>query len=242
MKMALQKQGKLLAFWFGLWIVALLCLLCPLRFAFIRMGLVLSLVGIWGVALFLFRRWYARTICAVVAVGALAGLATPGRAYDPNMLRHDYVQSLLSYKGTRYLWGGGNRIGIDCSGLVQRGLIDACRHQALATMNPALARASVSLWWHTRTARALGAEYRGETRLLFEAKSLNAADYSRIEPGDIAVMSDGVHTLAYVGDQTWIEADPTPMRVILARAPGNPDAYFKMRVRIMRWRLLERSA
>jgi len=119
--------------------------------------------------------------------------------------------------------------------LVQRGLIDADFEQGLATGNPGLFRRGLSLWWHNRSAKALGEGYRRETHLLFEAASLNAADYSAILPGDIAVLSDGVHTLAYVGNQTWIEADPAPMRVVLEKAPREKDAYFNSPVRIMRW-------
>jgi hypothetical protein len=52
-------------------------------------------------------------------------------------------------------------------------------------------------------------------------------------------MADGIHTLAYLGNSTWIEADPGPMHVILARAPGNPDPYFNKRVRVMRWRAFD---
>jgi hypothetical protein len=173
---------RLLVAWAGLWILAGFCLLFPLRFATLRVGLILSGVGVWGLALYLFRRWWARAVCAVVAVGAAAALAPPGRTYDPILLRRECVRSLLSYRGTNYVWGGGNRLGIDCSGLGQRGRIDAYRHRAFETINPALDRAGLSLWWHTRSARALGAGYRGETRLLFGAWSLNAADYNASNP------------------------------------------------------------
>ena len=118
-------------------------------------------------------------------------------------------------------------------------LIDADIRQGLTTNNPGLIRLGLSLWWHNRSAKSLGNGYRDETHLLFEAPRLNVVDYTVILPGDIAVMSDGVHTLAYVGNQTWIEADPTPMRVVLVKAPRKQDMYFNMPVRLMRWSQLE---
>lgn len=233
---ALTKQQKL---WRGLWLVTLFCLLFPLRYTILKVGLIGGIFGLWLYALLLFpnRKWL-RVLCLIGALLVLAPFLLPGHPANPVSLRKAYVAALLPYRGTLYVWGGGNRIGIDCSGLVQRGLIDADFQQSIQTSNPALLRQGLSLWWHNRSARALGDGYRNETHLLFEAPSLNTMDYSTILPGDIAVLSDGIHTLAYVGNQTWIEADPAPMRVILAKAPRQ-DMYFNMPVRLMRWSQLE---
>ena len=158
----------------------------------------------------------------------------PGRAYDASKLRISYVASLGIYEGTTYVWGGENRLGIDCSGLVRKGLIVADYRQGIFTLNPALLREGFSLWWHDCSAQALGEEYRHGTRLLFDAPGINELDHSRILPGDIAVTRDGVHTLAYVGNQTWIEADPTVHRVIKVQVPTK-NAWFEQPVNILRW-------
>jgi hypothetical protein len=106
------------------------------------------------------------------------------------------------------------------------------------TLNPSLVRGSLDLWWHDASAKAMMEEYRGNTRVLFAAKSLNTLDYTKLSPGDFAVTSSGVHTLAYVGNRTWIEADPGPMRVIQVRVPTK-NAWFSMPVKIVRWQVLE---
>lgn len=57
-------------------------------------------------------------------------------------------------------------------------------------------------------------------------------------PGDMAVTSSGVHVLAYLGERTWIEADPNELqgnRVIRVKTPTR-NAWFNMPVHIMRWR------
>ena len=108
--------------WRGLWVLTLFCLLFPLRYTILKVGLIGGLFGLRLCALVLFwnRRW-VRTVCgiAVLLVGMI--LMLPGRPADTTALRNDYVAALLPYRGTLYVWGGGNRIGIDCSGLVQRG-------------------------------------------------------------------------------------------------------------------------
>jgi hypothetical protein len=235
------KLARTLLWWFC--IGFLLCLLVPMRYTALKVGLVAFGMGAWAVALFLCRATVVgRTVCAIIAAavaGILLFLLLPGRPYDKNVLRSEYIRSLMSYRGTPYVWGGGNRFGIDCSGLVERALVDAYLKRAAITANPGLAREAVSLWWYNRSARALGEGYRGDTLLLREVRELNTADYSAIEPGDLAVLSDGVHVMAYLGSQTWIEADPLSMRTITARVPRNADIYFSMHARIMRWRSLE---
>lgn len=213
-----------------------------MRYTLVKVGLLAGCIGLWGMTLYVYwGKVWIRTLCLAIAIGVGAILIWPGHKVNKSNLRKAYVNALMPYLGTSYLWGGGNRIGIDCSGLVQRGLIDAECKQAITTHNPALLREGLALWWHSCSARALGEGYRNETRLLLEANSLNTANYTQIEPGDIAVMSDGVHTLAYVGRQTWIEADPKPMHVVLAKAPGNTDTYFNEPVHIMRWRVIDKE-
>ena len=194
---------------------------------------------LWG-GLLIFN-WQKRMIRAflLACTGVIAlFLILPGRTGDASKLRTSYVASLGNYEGTIYIWGGESRLGIDCSGLVRKGLIMADYHQGISTLNPALLRTGFSLWWHDCSAQALGEEYRHGTRQLFSAPSLNELDHSKILPGDIAVTRNGVHTLAYIGNQTWIEADPTVRRVIKVQVPTK-NAWFGEPVNILRWTQLE---
>ena len=99
-------------------------------------------------------------------------------------------------------------------------------------------RAAADLWWHDWSAKALRDSYRGQTRLLFVARSLNGLDTRRLLPGDIAVTSSGVHTLAYLGDKTWIEADPGAWKVVTVHVPTH-NAWFNSPVHLMRWTQFE---
>ena len=66
--------------------------------------------------------------------------------------------------------GRRKRAGIDCSGLVTRGLIDADLSVGLRTANPRLLRHGLSLWWHPCTAQDLGDGYGGRTRFLLATR------------------------------------------------------------------------
>src|SRR5580658_7227415 len=43
----------------------------------------------------------------------------PGKPYDVHALRIAYVDRLRAYVGVKYVWGGENMLGVDCSGLVR---------------------------------------------------------------------------------------------------------------------------
>ena len=55
--------------------------------------------------------------------------------------------------------------------------------------------------------------------------------------GDMAVTEDGVHVLVYVGDQTWMEADPVFGRVVRESVPSDM-AWFETPVVLVRWKVL----
>jgi hypothetical protein len=228
-----------LAAWLFLWLMLSALILYPVSTGTLRALVLLCVYGLWGGALYLFwRRRVVRYALIVATACALAFLALPGGASDESALRSVYVSSLSGYEGTKYVWGGEGKFGIDCSGLVRRGLIDADFKHGLTTMNPKLLRESASMWWHDASAKSLLAGYGDRTKEILSAPSISELDHAQILPGDIAVTTDGLHTLAYVGDETWIEADPNPMRVIKVRATAH-NSWLSVPVRIMRWRQFE---
>ena len=98
-------------------------------------------------------------------------------------------------------------------------------------------RTAYSLWWHDASALALRDRYRSWTVEIGRAAALNTADHSPLQPGDLAVTSDGLHILAYLGNDTWIEADPNFDRVIHVTVPTE-NPWFNVPVILMRWRTL----
>lgn len=233
--------------WLMMFALLLLAHWFPIRFGMLRFALVADTLALWLGALWLF--WLNKLVRGVLLLGLL-GLAiiifAPAKPQNPQALRAQYVRALQSYEGTRYIWGGESKRGIDCSGLMRCALIDANTQQGWSTLNASAIRAAFSMWWNDSSAKAMKEEYRGLTRLLFTSPSINQIainqpEYSALEPGDIAVTSSGVHVLAYIGNQTWIEADPNEVvgnRVIKVQTPTK-NAWFHTPVHIMRWRQLE---
>jgi len=175
---------------------------------------------------------------SLCGVTLLAGgfLVFPGRSLPAaDALRTDYVAGLRRYEGVNYYWGGESPKGIDCSGLVRRGLIDSLFFRGLRTLDPGLVRRALLLWEDDATASALGQQYDGLTVHLFETPGINQLDHTKILPGDLAVTRDGAHIMAYLGENRWIEADPTVGRVITVSVPANDNDWFCRPMNLVRW-------
>ena len=222
--------------WIVLWILAVILFLYPIKNLPVRLGMILFTAGaiagsIWSAKRRkpIFYSLLAGVILAIMLVVA------PGRDGDPQQLRETYLAALRSYEGTRYIWGGENVLGIDCSGLVRAGLIKANIEEGCLTFNPRLIRFGLSLWWHDCTAKALGEEYRGETSDVLTTVGINSLDENQVNPGDLSVTASGVHVLAYLGGKEWIEADPHYGRVVMVEVPTERNPWFQEPVHIVRW-------
>jgi hypothetical protein len=112
--------------------------------------------------------------------------------------------------------------------------------QGIRTFNPGLVRRSLSLWWNDCSASEMGKARDGLTVHLLDAPNIRDLDHSKIRPGDLAVTKTGVHVLAYIGDETCIEADPEAGRVISIRARKDDNPWFDASVDIVRWSALAR--
>ncbi len=199
---------------------------------------VVALILVGAVAL-IWRFRIFRWVLISFYVGSALFLVLPSRPVEnPASLRASYCDALSSYVGTRYVWGGASYFGIDCSGFVQKGLEDGLVKKGLATLNPGLIREGIWLYWHRTTAKVLGQGHAGRAYLVETCPTLNALDYSTVLPGDLAVTQSGDHCMAYLGDKTWIAADPTEAKVTKFVIPEMKNAYFSTPMRIMRWKIL----
>jgi cell wall-associated NlpC family hydrolase len=223
-----------------IWIAILTGIVClyPVEYQITRLAIVAGLAVTWTGALLL---WWKRKVIRVVLLvtGVLSAMAVclPGRSVDPDLLAADYSWGLRLFRGVRYVWGGEGWLGIDCSGLVRKGLVWGQFYHGLRTFNGNPIRDAISLWWRDSSALALRDGYRGWTAELFREDSVAGADHSRLKVGDLAVTADGIHVMAYLGSGTWIEADPDAHRVIEVVAPTE-NQWFRTPVVFVRWKWL----
>jgi len=181
-------------------------------------------------------RLFLITIYGLVALFLLLPSTIP--QYHEN-LRANYLNALRSYGGRPYVWGGEGYFGIDCSGFVRKGLEDASVEQGFLSLNPALVRHGIWLYWHDTTAKVIGQGYGAKTYPITACPSLNGLDYSLIAPGDLAVTEDGTHIMAYLGEKTWIAADPIEEKVTEFKIPEEKNVYFSTPMKIVRWTILK---
>ena len=225
---------------FRLWSLSLFVFILlwfyPISYGIIRLKIVVlaCCIGLGGFYLVRHQTIMRATIL-VLLVSLSIFISLPGRAFNLDLLKQNYLSHLSKYENTTYIWGGENSIGIDCSGLVRKGLIKANFEQGILNLNPDLIRMGFSLWWHDSSAEALRDEYRNYTKQLFASDSINTLDYNKIHKGDMAVTQDGVHILAYLGNKVWIEADPIYKKVIKVSIPELDNPWFNTPVYILRW-------
>lgn len=239
--MARMTQVILRTFWAVALVVFAASALYPVGTTTSRAAGVLSFAFLWvGLLVFLWKRPVWRWLVIGITAAGLIFLVLPGRPVSPETLREKYTSCLRRYEGVRYVWGGETALGIDCSGLVRRGLMDALFLEGLRTFNPGLVCGAISLWWNDTTARVLGEKnVASPTVAITETPEINLLDHSLLQPGDLAVTATGLHVLAYLGDQTWIEADPGLERVVLARVPSQDNPWLATPVKIVRWTVLQ---
>jgi hypothetical protein len=228
-------RGLLLGLWLLSWPALAAAVWYPIATPLTRWAVLLVLAGLWAFPMGIWRGRPLRIVCLSAAILVGIFLLLPGRPFDHERLRLLYVQRLAAYDGTKYLWGGENGAGIDCSGLVLRAMVETLAIEGIQTANAALVRQSLDVWWHRSTARELGNGYDGRTSLLTTGKVGDVPE-ATLKAGDLAIVGEGTHIIAYLGDQKWIEAAPGQRRV---RIFTLAQRYSNARARMVRWMQLQ---
>jgi hypothetical protein len=215
-----------------------LLILIPYRNSLVR----LALLGLWALAgvsllILIWKQKVWRILGVLTVLLFLGFLLSPARATtDTDQLRQRFVGRLKSYDGVRYVYGGENHRGIDCSGLVRAAMFRSLVEQSIVSADPGLFRAALNLWWRDTNAIQLGKGANGLTSPRADGATIAMRDAQNLRPGDLAVTTSGSHVLANLGDSQWIEADPDIMRVHIVDLNTSPIA--GQEVLLVSWRWL----
>jgi hypothetical protein len=214
-------------------------LIFPIRSGLVRLLIVSSAAAVLiGPVIWIRNARLRFALPGVLLLTILAIALLPGKQGNPAELRTQFVKALRRYEGNRYVWGGENGRGVDCSGIVRAAWIDAQFRLGIKTTNPRFLRNALSVWWHDASAKELSLGFSGRTRELHSANSIRANGDAQLLPGDFAIVARGVHALAYLGEHTWIEADPGLRKVIVIPTSGS-NPWLDSTAVFVRWRELD---
>ena len=204
-----------------------------------RVAFLGAILGAWiGLLLLLWKRKLMRLAWLAIPLLVAIPLTLPGRAIHTKELRAEYVARMTQLVGTKYVWGGESSRGIDCSGLPRKSLRDALFGDGIRHLDGGLLRMVVEQWWYDASAKALGQGYRNYTVPLEAHGTIRQMDYSGLMPGDLAVTTSGVHILAYLGNDQWIQADPGIGVVAILNGRSDMNRWFDVPVTTHRWSVL----
>jgi len=229
-------RSAMIALWLVGFIALIILAIIPESFGVMRISQIALCVFSIAVPAVIWRKskWALATVSAMTVAILLITILPNDRAPRAST----YRDSLLAYDGTAYVWGGENSFGVDCSGLLRRAYVRACVIDSVFSFRPTLLKEAFHVWWRDCSARELRDGYSGRTAKSSIRGTVNDMSPKHLLIGDMAITSNGVHCLAYLGQETWIEADPALMRVVTKSAPDSAFEWFSADVVIVRWRNL----
>lgn len=209
----------------------------PVNDTFTRILLLVGLAGIWlGILEYLWKHRVCRWAWLALPLGLADLLLMPGQS-PVKEIQMNYVAQLAKYEGSPYCWGGESPLGIDCSGLPRRALREAMLIEGLRHADGAILRKALVHWWIDASARDLGTGKRNLTIPLGIECTIAEADTAALQPGDLAVTLGGVYVMVFLGDDHWIQADPSQGQVVIEHGKKDPNPWFDNPVTLHRWRL-----
>jgi hypothetical protein len=208
----------------------------PINSKLLNLAFLLCIFGTWVTLTFLlWRKKIARYVMAAIPVLAAIPFLLPGDWINPIELRDDYLKRVNQFENTPYVWGGENSHGIDCSGLPRRALRDALFSYGIRHGNGDAIREAAAQWWYDTSAQALSENYRETTIDLDITGTIRALDTALLQPGDLAVTTNGIHVIVYAGNGKWIQADPGIGHVATLDGRTADNRWFEVPITMHRW-------
>ena len=159
------------------------------------------------------------------------------RPFSATRLQQNYLHSLKNSEGITYVWGGENFLGIDCSGLPRRSIMNALFKESFLSFSSQAFLKALDIWIFDSSAKALNEGYHNQTRYITSFNSIKHIS-PKLSKGDLAVTQDCVHLLVYLGNDMWIQADPVHGSVHRGSPFEEQNVWYDEPVNIIRWGVL----
>lgn len=214
----------------------------PVNNKLLKLAFLACVFGAWlGWMILAWSKKSVRIPTLILPVLLVVPFVLPGGKIDSTEVKQDYLRRMSEYEGTKYFWGGESSRGIDCSGLSRRALRDALLAYGFRHLNGDAIRQYVGQWWYDASAKALSEGYRDYTLPLGVTGTIQEMSYDTLLPGDLAVTTNGVHILAYLGNDQWIQADPSIGAVATLNGRNDENTWFRVPVTTHRWQVLDEN-
>ena len=201
---------------------------------FIVLSSALALL-VFGLYLFLNFRKYFYVFIFVVTLPLLVNFNRS--TIDPIELKTVYISQLRSFVGTSYVWGGENCLGIDCSGLPRKSMINALWMYGVFHFNGVAIQKALYYWWYDASALELIGGYGGNAIVYSDVYVINEGNLKAL-PGDMAITKGGIHVMVYLDKSQIIQAEPDRGNVVIDQLPEGGSPWYNVKVKLVRWSLL----
>lgn len=155
----------------------------------------------------------------------------PSVHLSKDQLQQNYVDALLNYEGMAYA-SYGEKDGISCSTLARKAMINTAGVSGGARFAIEISPCS---------SNELKEGCNELLSPVLKADSLLDIDYRQLQKGDVAVIGNGfgVHTMVYIGNETWFHSDPVTKTVGKFDLTDKNSDWLKYKVTIMRWNVFK---
>ena len=192
----------------GLSLLALLAIIFiyPVRTTSIRLAIILlALFPYAYLHIILWRKHHIGKallgLSAIILIWALSSYQL--KPINPS----HFINHLQSFEDTKYVWGGETSRGIDCSGLIRQAMLRSY-------LSSGRIGSAFQVWFLDCPAKNFAVQYKDLFAAVVDSGTINTLDHSLLNPGAIAVTKNGLHILAYLGNEQWIQASPNDKKVI----------------------------
>lgn len=168
----------------------------------------------------------------LILIISISYLRPTNQQFTPTELRSQYRSALLKYEGASYA-AAGEPGGISCSTLIRRAFIDT-----LAIDKESRQQIQSQPCYSVELREGCN----GHLSNVLETDGLDKVNYEQIQIGDIATLGDSVafHSMAYIGNKTWIHADPIAQKVSYYEVSDlHKNIWSVYKVKILRWNVLD---